>query len=166
MAELNSPDGISFDRQGNLYIADELNNVIRKVDTAGNISTVAGNGTGGFSGDGGPATKAELGAFRKQPLDSLKQGRQKAAGRQQCHAELEELFFLHTVDHYGERMFELTKVIVDTFDPSHKKVEREVVVRRDLFEFPKNEIEIKLRDLVVDDEDFLVFKLGLGMLKT
>ena len=60
VAELNTPDGISFDRQGNLYIADELNNVIRKVDTAGNISTVAGNGTAGFSGDGGSATKAEL----------------------------------------------------------------------------------------------------------
>ncbi len=60
VAELNNPDGISFDRQGNLYITDELNNVIRKVDTAGNISTVAGNGTAGFSGDGGPATKAEL----------------------------------------------------------------------------------------------------------
>jgi sugar lactone lactonase YvrE len=59
-AELNTPDGVNFDAAGNLYIADVVNNVIRKVDTAGKITTVAGNGTGGFSGDGGPATAAEL----------------------------------------------------------------------------------------------------------
>jgi sugar lactone lactonase YvrE len=59
-AELNTPDGIAFDTQGNLYIADISNNVIRKVDTLGNITTVAGNATQGFSGDGGPATAAEL----------------------------------------------------------------------------------------------------------
>jgi Bacterial Ig-like domain (group 3)/FG-GAP-like repeat/FG-GAP repeat/Beta-propeller repeat/NHL repeat len=59
-AELNDPDGVNFDAQGNLYIADLVNNVIRKVDTAGNITTVAGNGKAGFSGDGGPATAAEL----------------------------------------------------------------------------------------------------------
>ena len=59
-AELNDPDGVNFDAEGNLYIADVVNNVIRKVDTSGNITTVAGNGTAGFSGDGGPATKAEL----------------------------------------------------------------------------------------------------------
>ena len=59
-AELNDPDGVNFDASGNMYIADVLNNVIRKVDPAGNITTVAGNGTAGFSGDGGPATAAEL----------------------------------------------------------------------------------------------------------
>ncbi len=59
-AELNDPDGVNFDAQGNMYIADILNNVIRKVDTSGNISTVAGNGTAGFSGDSGLATAAEL----------------------------------------------------------------------------------------------------------
>ena len=59
-AELNDPDGVNFDALGNLYIADVVNSVIRKVDTAGNITTVAGNGTAGFSGDGGPATAAEL----------------------------------------------------------------------------------------------------------
>jgi streptogramin lyase len=57
------------DSQGNLYIADSANNVIRRVDArTGIISTVAGdyaadqanNGLGGFSGDGGPATKAQL----------------------------------------------------------------------------------------------------------
>ncbi len=59
-AELNDPDGVNFDGQGNMYIADVVNNVIRKVDTSGNITTVAGNGTAGFSGDGGLATAAEL----------------------------------------------------------------------------------------------------------
>lgn len=60
-ATLNAPAYICTDRQGNVYIADVNNNVIRKVDaTTGNISTIAGNGTAGFSGDGGPATSAKL----------------------------------------------------------------------------------------------------------
>ncbi len=59
-ARLNSPEGIHIDSSGNLYIADTLNQRIRKVDTQGIITTVAGNGTEGFSGDGGPATRASL----------------------------------------------------------------------------------------------------------
>jgi sugar lactone lactonase YvrE len=54
------PTGVSVDREGNIYICDWLNNRIRKVDTAGIISTVAGNGSEGFNGDGGPATSATL----------------------------------------------------------------------------------------------------------
>ncbi len=57
-AQLNSPVGIAFDRTGNLYIADSNNDRIRKV-SAGVITTVAGS-TRGFSGDGGPATNAQL----------------------------------------------------------------------------------------------------------
>jgi len=68
-AELNQPTGVAVDAQGNLYIADSANNVIRRVDAkTGIITTVAGDfaadkandGLGGFSGDGGPATSAQL----------------------------------------------------------------------------------------------------------
>jgi sugar lactone lactonase YvrE len=60
-ASLNSPSGISIDNSDNIYISDYENGVIRKFSSSsGNISTVAGNGTVGFSGDGGPATNAQL----------------------------------------------------------------------------------------------------------
>jgi sugar lactone lactonase YvrE len=59
-AVLESPRGITFDAQGNLYIADRDHDAIRKVDTNGIMTTVAGTGQRGYSGDGGPATKAKL----------------------------------------------------------------------------------------------------------
>ena len=59
-AELSSPYGMTADQAGNLYIADESNDRVRKVDTSGTITSVAGNGTAGYSGDGGTATSAEL----------------------------------------------------------------------------------------------------------
>jgi trimeric autotransporter adhesin len=59
-AQLYSPGGVAVDGAGNLYIADTSNNRIRRVSPAGIITTVAGNGTTGFSGDGGPATSAQL----------------------------------------------------------------------------------------------------------
>ncbi len=60
-ALLNRPIEVAVDAVGNLYIADEGNNRIRKVNaTTGVITTVAGNGIGGYSGDGGPATSAQL----------------------------------------------------------------------------------------------------------
>jgi sugar lactone lactonase YvrE len=69
-AELNVPFGIAVDTGGNLYIADSGNNVIRKVTSAGYISTVAGNGTPGYSGDGSTATGAELNAPLGVAVDS------------------------------------------------------------------------------------------------
>ena len=59
-AQLKSPSGVAFDSSGNLFIADQFNHRIRKVDTSGNIGTVAGTSTQGFSGDEGPATSAQL----------------------------------------------------------------------------------------------------------
>lgn len=60
-AVLNSPRGVAVDRAGNVYIADFTNNRIRKITVAtGIITTVAGTGTNGFSGDGGPATSANI----------------------------------------------------------------------------------------------------------
>ena len=60
-AELNQPLGVALDGAGNLYIADADNDVVREINAlTGIITTVAGNGVAGFSGDGGPATGAQL----------------------------------------------------------------------------------------------------------
>lgn len=58
-AQLNYPSGIAFDAQGNLYIADSYNFRVRRI-TNGVITTIAGNGTQGYSGDNGLATSAQL----------------------------------------------------------------------------------------------------------
>lgn len=59
-AQLNYPSGIAIDNSGNIFIIDSYNYCIRKINKAGIISTVAGTGTQGFSGDGGEATRAKL----------------------------------------------------------------------------------------------------------
>ncbi len=59
-ASLSLPDDVKVDGTGNLYIADRANDRIRKVSPSGMITTVAGTGVEGFSGDGGPATAAAL----------------------------------------------------------------------------------------------------------
>ena len=63
-ATFNLPHEIRFDREGNFYIADMVNSAVRKVDAkTGVITTFAGTGKPGYSGDGGPANAAQL----KQP---------------------------------------------------------------------------------------------------
>jgi len=60
-AELNFPEGVAVDASGNIFIADTGNHVIRKVDTTGNITTIAGTGGQiGSNGDNGPALNAKL----------------------------------------------------------------------------------------------------------
>jgi streptogramin lyase len=60
-ARFNEPYGIAVDHAGNVYVADRHNHGVRRVDGAsGVITTLAGNGTAGFSGDGGPAAQAEM----------------------------------------------------------------------------------------------------------
>ncbi len=68
-AQLHFPQGVAIDGAGNLYIADSGNHQIRKVDSAGIISTIAGTGEGGFGGDGGPASEAQLAAPRGVAVD-------------------------------------------------------------------------------------------------
>jgi len=60
---LNGPTALALDGAGNLYIGDSNNNRVRKMTAGGIVTTVAGNGTTGYSGDGGPATAAQLGYF-------------------------------------------------------------------------------------------------------
>ena len=59
-AQLSDPEAVAVDGAGNLYIADRFNYRVRKVDTSGNITTVAGTGTTGYNGDGIPASTAQL----------------------------------------------------------------------------------------------------------
>ncbi len=63
-ASLHDPSRMTMDAVGNIFFADAMNNVIRKITPAGIITSVVGNGTAGFSGDGGPATAGSL----SQPL--------------------------------------------------------------------------------------------------
>ncbi|MEI9980259.1 MAG: Ig-like domain repeat protein [Edaphobacter sp.] len=64
------PSAIVFDSAGNLYLAETANHVIRKVDTTGHITTIAGTSTQGFSGDNGPAIAATFDSPQGLALDS------------------------------------------------------------------------------------------------
>ena len=70
LASVNQPEGVALDAAGNVYIADTLDNAVRKVATDGTISTIAGYGTAAFSGDGGPANKAALDHPRGVAVDA------------------------------------------------------------------------------------------------
>jgi subtilase family serine protease/sugar lactone lactonase YvrE len=66
---LSKPSGVVRDAAGNTYVSDAGNQLVRKVTSTGLITTVAGTGSGGFSGDGGPATAAQLNAPQQLALD-------------------------------------------------------------------------------------------------
>ena len=59
-AQIGTINGVAADRLGNVYLSDTDHNCVRKIDSAGIVTTVAGTATAGFSGDGGPATSAQL----------------------------------------------------------------------------------------------------------
>jgi len=67
---LNVPEGVDVDESGNLFIADTFNHRIRRVDSSGTITTVAGNGTAGLCGDNGAATDACLNGPTGVALDN------------------------------------------------------------------------------------------------
>jgi sugar lactone lactonase YvrE len=69
-AHLNAPVALAADKSGNLFIADAFNNRIRMVSAAGIITTVAGTGVPGYSGDGGPAADAQFGVLSGLTIDS------------------------------------------------------------------------------------------------
>ena len=69
-AQLSVPRGVAVDSAGNVYVADVGNQRVRRIDTAGVISTIAGTGEDGFSGDGGPATEAQLSVPHGVAVDS------------------------------------------------------------------------------------------------
>jgi uncharacterized protein (TIGR03437 family) len=69
-AQLNTPQGVAVDTNFNVYIADTLNNVVRKISANGTISNFAGNGGAGSSGDGSAATSAQLNGPQGLALDA------------------------------------------------------------------------------------------------
>jgi len=69
-AQLATPEGVEVDSSDNIYIVDTGNHCIRRINTLGIITTIAGTGTGGFTGDNGPATSANINMPREIALDS------------------------------------------------------------------------------------------------
>ena len=69
-AHLSTPSDVAVDAAGNLYLADEGNHRIRRVDSSGIITTIAGTGVRGFAGDGGPAVAAQLDHPRGVAVDA------------------------------------------------------------------------------------------------
>ena len=92
-ALLTGPGGVAVDAAGILYIADTGNSRVRKVSN-GVITTVAGTGTAGFSGDNGPATSAQLNAPYGIALDSAWQSLHRGH-QQQSHSQGHERSHRH-----------------------------------------------------------------------
>src|ERR1035437_5544737 len=69
-ASVNHPEGVAVDAAGNVYIADTVDNAVRKVTPDGVINTLVGTGNPGYSGDGGPAISARLSAPRSVAVDT------------------------------------------------------------------------------------------------
>jgi hypothetical protein len=72
-AQIGSIQGVAVDGKGNLYLSDTDNHRVRKVDTGGIITAIAGTGTAGFSGDGGPTDSAQLNLSYGLAVDAVGQ---------------------------------------------------------------------------------------------
>ncbi len=83
-AQLSYATGIALDPSGNLYIIDEGNNRVRKVTPGGMITTIAGTGSSGYEGDGGPASAAQLSfvASPRSPVDQRRKRNQRRRRRE------------------------------------------------------------------------------------
>src|SRR4051794_24609402 len=88
-ASLNEPYGIALNRSGNIFVADRLNRRVRRIDAAsGIITTLAGTGEAGYSGDGGPAARAGLAEPNGLALDPTQR----------------QLYIADVVDHRGRKV--------------------------------------------------------------
>ena len=97
-ALLNEPYGVVVDREGRIYFADRMNRRVRRVDARGVVTTLAGDGSGKFSGDGGPAAEAGLAEPNGLALDATE----------------EKLFIADVADH-RVRVVDLATGIINTF---------------------------------------------------
>jgi sugar lactone lactonase YvrE len=106
-AELNLPSSVKFDAAGNMYIADEGNRRVRKVDAGTQIvTTIAGTGTAGFSGDGGQATAAEL---------NLPVGQSAQPAGRVCLDPSDRWLYVADTDNHRVRRIDLQTGIIDTY---------------------------------------------------
>ena len=95
---LNEPYGVVVDRTGTIYFADRLNRRVRRIDPSGTITTFAGDGSGKYSGDGGPAAAAGLAEPNGLALDAA-----------------ERLLFIADVADHRVRVVDLSTGIISTF---------------------------------------------------
>jgi sugar lactone lactonase YvrE len=106
VAKLDLPSGVVVDASGQIYISDQANQRIRLIGTDSVINTIAGNGTPGFSGDGGPAVDAELHASVGQAASP--------ANRMALSPDGARLYFADT-DNHRIRYVEIATGMIDTF---------------------------------------------------
>lgn len=104
IAKLDLPSSVAYGADGSLYLSDQANQRIRCVDAAGIIRTVAGNGTAGFSGDGGPAVDAQLYAAIGQA----------AAPANKITISDDQLLYIADTANHRIRVIDLTTGIIDT----------------------------------------------------